>query len=111
MPDVAGSSPAERTLYWQFPMGGGAIGSPSQWAVGQSAARRALISDGPGSSPGRPAHACLVINGKHASPVRRQSGFDSPSRLACGRSSVRSEHFVAIEEVASSNLVGHSMPF
>ena len=57
------------------------------WAVGQSAARRALISDGPGSSFGRPAHACLVINGKHASPVRRQSGFDSPGRLACGRSS------------------------
>jgi hypothetical protein len=84
-----------------------------QWAVGQLAARRALISDGSGSNPdrpalGRPAHACLVINGKHASPVRRQSGFDSPSRLAFGRSSVRSEHFVAIEEVASSNLVDHS---
>ena len=36
MPDVAGSSPAERTLYWQFPMGGGAIGSPPGFDLGWS---------------------------------------------------------------------------
>ena len=56
-------------------------------------------------------NSCLLSgNGKHASLVRRQSGFDSPGRLAstCGCSSARSEHFPAKEEVARSNRVSHS---
>jgi hypothetical protein len=55
-----------------------------------------------------PSARLLSDNGKHASPVRRQPGFDSPSRLARGCSSVRSEHLPATEKVARSNRVSRS---
>jgi hypothetical protein len=94
-------------------------GGPGRHRAAAPRARTPTLVERPARDAGccgfesRRAHACLVIrllsdNGKHASPVRRQSGFDSPGRLACGRSSARSERFVAIEDVASSNLVGHS---
>jgi hypothetical protein len=55
-----------------------------------------------------PSARLLCDNGKHSSLVRRQSGFDSPGRLACGCSSARSEHLPATEKVARSNRVSRS---
>ena len=55
-----------------------------RWAVAQLAELRFLVPPVPGSSPGRPAHACLVImaarrHGKAAAGVR------FPEQALCGR--------------------------
>jgi hypothetical protein len=94
-------------------------GGPGRHRAAAPRARTPTLVERPARGAGccgfesRRAHACLVTrllsdNGKHASPVRRQPGFDSPSRLARGCSSVRSEHLPATEKVARSNRVSRS---
>lgn len=74
---VAGSNPAERTVF--------------RWVMGEPADPLGFDPRASRFDPWAPSSRLLSGNGKHVSLVRRQSGFDSPGRLAsstCGCSSV-----------------------